>query len=234
MRMKTFDRIDEGDPEQNRLPSERLQAFTKALWDALVPGEGACASVQGELIRANERLQSEYFRNGMGNYFHREEPDGTLADNYYGELILFVLDTMIANRNEALADDDVAYFTEIRREIEPQWLRGLRSDELFWKAEEEGLSDAEKEELARLDDQPRGPSWEPLTSRAGRCIANWCLRNTALIDREGRPVVERGIRDVMHVVEPPPAPPPCPLCNGKGWLVPKSASDFPSICPCKR
>ncbi len=54
------------------------------------------------------------------------KPDGNLADNYYGELLLFVLDTMIANRNRALSDDDVAYFTEVRREIEPQWLRGLR------------------------------------------------------------------------------------------------------------
>lgn len=32
---------------------------------------GQCVSVQGELVRANERLQSEYFRNGLGNYYER-------------------------------------------------------------------------------------------------------------------------------------------------------------------
>ena len=42
--MKRFDRDDEGG--DNRLPSERLQAFTKALWNALVPEDGECASVR--------------------------------------------------------------------------------------------------------------------------------------------------------------------------------------------
>ena len=36
--------------------SDRLEAFTKALYQALVPNSGACVSVQGELVRANERL----------------------------------------------------------------------------------------------------------------------------------------------------------------------------------
>ena len=110
--MKKFGLADEGKSEANRMPSERLQAFTKALWDALVPDDSSCASVQGELIRAKDRLDGEHFRNGMGNYFSRDEPDKTLAANYYGELVLFLLDTMIANRNQALADDDVAYFTQ--------------------------------------------------------------------------------------------------------------------------
>src|SRR5664279_6233165 len=92
-----FDRTDEGSSNDNRMPGERLAAFTKAMWDALVPGNGSCASVQGELVRANERLQSEYFRNGMGNYFGRDEPNETLADNHYGALLLFILDTMVAN-----------------------------------------------------------------------------------------------------------------------------------------
>jgi hypothetical protein len=216
-----------------RLPS-RLHAFTRTLSDALVPDSGSCVSVQGELIRANDRLQGEYFRNGLTNYFGRDEPDGTLAGNYYGELLLFVLETMIANRNQPLANDDVAYFSEIRRDVEPQWLRGLRSDELFHKGEEEDLSPAEKEELASLDAQPRGPDWESFFRRAERCIASWCLSNTALIDRQGEPVTERGVSAVMHVFHPPPAPPPCPLCNGKGWLSPKTASDFPAVCSCKK
>ena len=232
--MKKFDSSDEGSSDENRPGSERLQAFTKALWDALVPAEGSCASVQGELIRAHERLQSESFRNGMGNYFHREHPDGTLADNYYGELVLFVLDTMISNRNHALSDDDVAYFSAVRRDIEPQWLRGLRNDELFYKSEEEELTDAEKEELAQLDSQPRGPNWGDLFHRAERCIANWCLANTQLIDRAGKPVTEGGVSDVLHIFEPPPPPRACPLCNGKGWIAPANAGDFPSVCSCKK
>lgn len=231
--MKNFDVADEGNSQENRPGSERLQAFTKALWDALVPDDGSCASVQGELIGANERLQSEHFRNGMGNYFGRAEPDETLADTFYGELVLFMLDTMIANRNQALSDDDVAYFTEVRRDIEPQWLRGLRSDELFYKGEEAARTNAEKEELAQLDEQAPGPNWEDLFNRAERCIANWCLTNTALIDREGKPVTEGGVSDVIHIFEPPPPPPPCPLCNGKGWIAPTNAGDFPSMCSCK-
>ena len=185
--MKKFERADEADAETNRPASERLQAFTKALWDGLVPKHGACTSVQGELVRANDRLLGECLRNGMANYF---DPDETLAENYYGALLLFVLDTMIANRNEALSDEDVAYFTEVRRELSPQRDRGLRSDALYHKAESEGeaLTAAEEAELAQLDALPRGPHWEDLFNRAERCIANWCLTNTALIDREGAPV----------------------------------------------
>lgn len=229
--MKAFDPSDEGNADENRLPSERLQAFTKALREGLVPSHGSCASIQGELVRANDRLQGEYFRNGMGNYFHRTD---TLAGNYYGELLLFVLDTMIANRNHALSEEDVAYFTEIRREVEPQWLRGLRSDELFYKAEEEELTEPEKEELAQLDAQPRGPHWEGFFNRAERNIANWCLANHALTDRAGAPVTEGGVVDVIHLFEPPPPPPRCPLCGGKGWIAPANAGDFPSMCACKK
>ena len=54
--MKMFDLTDEDNSDVNPMPGERLQAFTKALWDALVPGNGSCASVHGELIRANETL----------------------------------------------------------------------------------------------------------------------------------------------------------------------------------
>lgn len=230
--MEKFDLTDEGNSGEDRMPSERLQAFTKALWEGLVPESGSCASVQGELIRANACLQSEYFRNGMGNYFGRE-PNDTLADTYYGELLLFVLDTMIANRNLALSDDDIAYFTEVRGEIEPQWLRGLRSDELFYKAEEEELTDAEKAELAQLDEQPRGPDWEDLFNRAERCIANWCLTNTALVSREEEPVTEGGVSDVLHIFEPPPPAPPCPICNGRGWIKLTTPGGGASFCSCK-
>lgn len=232
--MKKFDRFDESDSQKNPAASERLREFTKAMWNSLVPSSGPCASLQGELVRANERLQSEYLRNGMGNYFVRDEPQESLADNHYGQLVLLVLDTMIANRNQALVEDDVAYFAEVRRQIEPQWLVGLRSDKLFNKSEEEELSAAEKEELAQLDAQPRGPAWDDLFARLERCIANWCLTNTVLIDRAANPVTERGISDVTHIFAPPPPPPKCRICHGKGWIVPTNPGDFPSFCACKK
>jgi hypothetical protein len=234
--MERFDETDDGDAEGHRVPSERLRAFTKALWDALVPKQGPCASVQGELIRANERLQAEHYRNGMANYFapREEHTSGALADNYYGELVLFLLDTMVANRNQALTEEDVAYFATMRREIEAQWARALRSDELYYKADEEKLSQGEEEELASLDELRRGPDWEELCSRASRCIANWCLANTMLIDRHGKPVVERGIRDVMHIFDPPPAPRQCGLCEGKGWIPARQENDFPAMCSCRK
>lgn len=232
--MKMFDCSDEGSFAENRPPSERLASFTKALWDGLVPASGACEAVQGELVRARERLASEYLRNGMANYFARGGPEETLAHNMYGGLLLFVLDTMNANHGGALSEEDVAYFSEVRRDIEPQWLRGLRSDELYYKGEEAELTEAEQKELALLDEQPRGPHWDQLFERAERCIANWCLANTALIDRQGRAVSIRGVSDIMHIFEPPPLAAPCALCQGKGWLAPKTPSDFPSRCPCKQ
>jgi hypothetical protein len=79
----------------------------------------------------------------MGNYFGRDDPDETLADTHYGELLLFLLDTLIANRGHALSDENVAYFTNVRRDVEPQWLRGLRSDELYYKGEEGELTPGE-------------------------------------------------------------------------------------------
>ena len=46
--------------------SARLQAISKAIYDCLVSGSGPCESVQGELVRANDRICSEHLRNGMG------------------------------------------------------------------------------------------------------------------------------------------------------------------------
>ncbi|MBL8952382.1 MAG: hypothetical protein JNK82_16500 [Myxococcaceae bacterium] len=48
--MKRFDPSDEA--------RDRLQAFTKALGDALVPDSGEAESLQGERVRTNERLRS--------------------------------------------------------------------------------------------------------------------------------------------------------------------------------
>jgi hypothetical protein len=231
--MKPFDLTDEANPDDDRPASERLEFFTKALWSTLVPPNGACVSVQGELIRASERLQSEYFRNGMANYFRAEAPGAALTTNYYGGLLVFLLDTLLANRSAALSAADVGYFRGVRDALEPQWRRGLRSDELSYKAEEEELTDAEQAELAALDELPRGPAWETMFARVERCVANWCLANRQLVDREGRPVVEGGVSDLIQIFEPAPAAVVCERCGGKGWLPPQTAGAFPAVCACR-
>ena len=45
-----------------------LDNATSDLWEKLVPGKGAANTLQGELVRAIGRLQSENFRNGMMNW----------------------------------------------------------------------------------------------------------------------------------------------------------------------
>ena len=47
---------------------ERLDTKNSDLWKELVPAEGSANTVQGELVRAIGRLQSEHFRNGMMNW----------------------------------------------------------------------------------------------------------------------------------------------------------------------
>jgi hypothetical protein len=47
---------------------ERLDTNNSELWKELVPAEGIANTVQGELVRAIRRLQSEHFRNGMMNW----------------------------------------------------------------------------------------------------------------------------------------------------------------------
>jgi len=238
-----FQRSDEATPAAAE--SERLRAFTKALWDALVPPSGECIAVQGELVRANERLQSELFRNGLSNYYCQEGHgpggrEGTVADNHYGKLLLFLLGTLVANRNGALDAEDVAYFEAVLRLVSPDWERNVRIGALTSKLEDselegtEGLSEAERAELEALESEGGGPPWEELFSRAARCLANWCLANPELVDRGGNAVEERGLRDVRHVFEPPPPPPPCPLCKGKGWIAAADPTGFAEPCACKR
>jgi hypothetical protein len=47
---------------------ERLDDKNSDLWKELVPAEGNANSVQGELVRAIGRLQTENFRNEMTNW----------------------------------------------------------------------------------------------------------------------------------------------------------------------
>lgn len=149
-------------------------------------------------------------------------------------MVLFICDTMIENRNDALEEADVAYFADVRAAIEPQWLRRLRVHTLYDKIEEGTLTEEERAELERIEPLPSGPHWEMFFARAERCVANWCLRNSALVDRRGNPVVEGGIRDIEELFETRrPTAALCSRCGGKGWLPPKKASDPPATCSCK-
>ena len=115
--------------------------------------------------------------------------------------MFFVIDTMIANRNHSLDDEDVAYFGHVRACVGPDWARRRRIEAL---EEADSPSDAERKELEGLevDDASRGFCWDEFLDRGVRCIANWCIANPELIDRDGRPVREGKLRDVRDALEP--------------------------------
>jgi hypothetical protein len=223
--MQPFELSDQGTDEKPS--SERLQAFTEAMWKALVPPRGECVSVQGEMIRGNDRLMSELLRNGMGNYYH---PDETTSENYYGQMLMLILDTLIENKNGPLSAEDVAAFTEIRRRVEPDRARALRLAQL--EDSETELTPAEQQELEGLAGHPENIDFGSFFHRAERCIANWCIANPELVDRNGKPVEERGLRNVEHVFNPPPPPEKCKLCGGKGFVQPEDGG-FPKRCECQ-
>ena len=224
--MDRFEECDEG--------GERLQAFNKSIWDRLVPRSGPCRSLQGELVRASLRLQSEYYRNGLGNYYVREKPEEGLADNPYGGGVLLVIDTLVANRGGSLHERDVTYLTKMREAVVRDWELKIRLGDLEEKSVDgggTGLTEQEAQELEQLEqlEESDAVDWEKYFARAERCIANWCLANPALVDLQGKPIREGELSDLRHIFEPPP---PCPKCNGKGWLVSADRSQFPTPCEC--
>jgi len=229
---RRFDRTDEGIGLQTS--SERLRAFYEALWKALVPRSRDPVSIQGELVRVVTWLRGDFLKEGMDNYYG-DESDERLEDMPLGPTVIVMLDTLVENRNRALDDEDVAYFTAVRRVVHSDWLVGNRRLELSCKENGDEASEAETKELRELEAAGGGMVWDEVLNRAERCIANWCIANPKLVDRKGRPVEEGGIREVNTIFEPPPAPPPpCPICKGKGWLPPRDATQFPEVCSCKR
>lgn len=78
-------------------------------WKALVPAKGCASTLQGELVRAIDRISSEYFRNGMMNW-----GDGS---GYYEKLVKLIHTTLKAEKSfskqvQRVLDTDIA---EIRR-----------------------------------------------------------------------------------------------------------------------
>jgi hypothetical protein len=185
--MKPFTAEDEG--------SERLVKVRTAIWDLLVPDSGACLSVQGELVRAHERLGTEYYRNGMCNYYVSAE---LKPDQYYAKLLGLLLRTLVENRTAALTTDDVAFFRAFGDEAAHDFALFPRQQELEDKEENDTLTETERTELERLRDAPQ-PDWEELYARGERCIVNWCIANPDLVDAEGKPVVERGVTSLRDL-----------------------------------
>lgn len=212
MKIKAFDREDEG--AFDRAPSPRLVEYLTGLAAALIPDSGESTTVQGELLRANLRLASEFLNNGGANYYVEEE---TLETNYYGALVTFMLDTLIDNRGGGLGVDDVAYFQQVRSDLEEDWARACRINAL--ELSEDALTPEEVAELQALEPII---DFETLCNRAERCIANWILVNETPIPRPG---FEARVPN-LHATK-------CVRCGGKGFLMPKDPQTFAEICSCK-
>lgn len=208
--------------------AERLKAFVKLMWERVVPRTGTCSSVQGELIRVVDRLTGEYYRNGFSNYYER---GATPTTSRYGQWLLFVLDTLLKNAGEANSAAELEPLALARGWLAGDYARALRERELNAILDERDQTDAEVEELERLETHPEAIIWEPLLFRSERCAANWCVANPVLVDVQGKPVQEGGVSDVRHLLNPPPPPPKCPRCGGKGF-VQKDERSFPERCAC--
>ncbi len=147
----------------------------------------------------------------------------------------FLFDTLVANRNMAIDEEDVAFFRDMREMLDDDYTLGCRRYELSLRNEgvtEPELTDEEREELACLREKPH-IAWSIALMRAERCVANWCIANPELVDRQGKPVVEGAIAKIDDIFEPSPPPAePCSISKGKKWLAPANPSDFPTACLC--
>ena len=160
-------------------PSARLTAFIDAIREVTVPSGRECASVQGELLAINDAWMGDYFRNGLANYYACDGIDD----------LVFLVDTLVANQNAALDDDDVRHFRELRPLLFLDWTRTRRIQELEEMSQRSPSNDEELAALC-LEDEHKGFLFEDTFDRAERCIANWCIANPDLVDRSGRAVME--------------------------------------------
>ena len=217
--MKTFSQSEQG--------SERLRAFTKASYETLVPASGSADTIHGELLRANDRILSEALRNGMANFYN---PDETLEENYYGSLLLFMLETLIKNVGNAVDREDVEYFKHIRSSLEADRQTVSRLMELEDKDGE--LTPPEETEYARLEQKAGTIAWEDLYDRAERCIANWCVVNSELVPYGGDTFRPKNRPKLIEELFNTPPVEVCVRCSGKGWIAAQPGA-FPEKCVCQ-
>lgn len=101
--------VEDTDGEQGELRSllddwvEQLWSQNQTLWTKLVPASGPADSLQGELVRALGRIETEYFKNGMMNWGDGYLEDltallhSTLKDEKsFSPLVMKILDADIA------------------------------------------------------------------------------------------------------------------------------------------
>jgi hypothetical protein len=171
--MRKFDSDEEGCAESFTDPGERLEQFSQALWKLLEPSHDS-PSIQARLVHANSAIYLEFMRNGGGNYYELYDEGPTrFGENGYSRLLVFMLDTLVANRSSANRDVDVDYFRELRKTSVADWNRKRSS--------------TKGDELEAEEPEPSF-DFEEMYDRAVRCVANWCIANPDLIDDEGAPL----------------------------------------------
>lgn len=143
---------------------EDLDSENTSRWKALVPAEGVANTLQGEMVRAIGRLQSEYFRNGMMNW-----GDGS---GYYEGFTSLVHETLKAE----------ASFTKlvkkmIEADVDEIKLAGKRG-----KAMASGKTSRKS---AFGDNFLIASDAEKSMQRLGALIAIWCQRHPDLIPYAG-------------------------------------------------
>lgn len=84
---------------------EQLWSHNQVLWKELVPEKGGAPTLQGELVRALGRIETEHFKNGMMNW-----GDGS---GYYENFTKLINDTLKAEKsfsklNKKILDSDIA------------------------------------------------------------------------------------------------------------------------------
>lgn len=124
---------------------EEFRALGKLIWRTYVPKSGQASTVQGELLRANEKLRDESHRNGNLNW-----------DDGFEVLALYILDTLTASPD--VSDGAKA---QLRLDVERvlDFERPNTEDDLFDRIERAILDWCARNEVA----VPRTPN--PLLHR---------------------------------------------------------------------
>lgn len=156
-------------------PKAEIDDLWWVLWDALVPERGPADTTQGQLLRAQGNLSTEYYRNGMMNYYYyclEPRPDS------YVDQLDFLLDTLLPADRE--------YLTRAKGRILEDRKNVPEANALQEKEEKSGLSEVER---SRLEALCNFDEWEELFERTERLVLNYCIthplpRFAALLQRD--------------------------------------------------